>query len=262
MRPLYQPVTRSLLVPTCVAEHPLVYAPTDALASRAAALNAARALLHADEYPAYLEQIVWGDVERSTADVLAGALGYLGACSVKANWPLTCFHLTLDADDLTALPYEETERRSEPRLASWLAVLLLTNLAVLVLPLPNEDGEEPCWVIVHDVMLDDDEASDEFGQVILRAFWARPDFDEARAAKSGLSVRYFPPEVTGVTSTTNLEVSCPSLFSAYERAGEVRPEAWLLVRSAYQTTEADTDARASVLIADALAHITPDRLVD
>ena len=262
MKSLYQPTVRSLLVPTCVAEHPLAYAPTDALAGRAAAVNAARALLHADEYPAYLEHIVWGDPERSTTDVLAGALGYLGACSVKADWPLTCFHLTLDADDLTALPYEEAERCSEPRLASWLAVLLLTNLAVLVLPLPSEDSDEPSWVIASDVMLDDDERSDEFGQVILRAFWARPDFDKARAAKSGLSVRHFPPEVTGVASTTNLEVSCPSLFAAYERTGEVRPEAWLLVRTERQTAEADTDAQASALIADALAHITPDRLVD
>ena len=262
MRSLYQPTVRSLLVPTCVAEHPLVFAPTDTLAGRAAAINAARALLHADEYPAYLEHIVWGDPERSTSDVLRDALGYLGACAVVSDWPLACFHLTLDESDLTALPCTETERLSEPRLASWLVALLLARLAVLVLPLPNEGDAEPSWVIAHDVMLDDDEESDEFGQVILRAFWARPDFDEARAAKSGLSIWHFPPEVTDVTSTTNLEVSCPSLFAAYERVSEAHPEAWLLVRTERQTEDADTDAQASALIADALSHITPDRLVD
>ena len=262
MKHLYQPDVHSQLVPTCVTEHPLVYAPTDALAGRAAAVNAARALLHADEYPAYLEHIVWSDVERPTADVLRDALGYLGACSVRDDWPLACFHITLDANDLTACPRAKPERPWEPLWASWLAALLLANLAVLVLPLPNEGDETSDWVIVHDVMLDDDEESDEFGQVILRAFWARPDFDEARAAKSGLSVRHFPPEVTPVTSATNLEVSLPSLFSAYERAGEVRPEAWLLVRTEHQTTDADTDAQVSALIADALTHITADRLVD
>ena len=262
MSTLYAPTVRSRLVPTCVTEHPLVFAPTDALAGRAAAVNAARALLHTDEYPEHLEHIVWGDPERSTTDVLRDALGYLGACSAMSDWPLTCFHLTLDVHDLTACSRAKPESSWEPLSASWLSALLLTRLAVLVLPLPSGNGDEPDWVIVHDVMLDDDDESDEFGQVILRAFWARPDFDEARSAKSGLSVRHFPPEATSVTSTTNLEVSCPSLFSAYERAGEAHPEAWLLVRSTHQTTDADLNAKMSALIADALLHITADRLVD